>query len=164
VSGLNAGSNAGINVIYSGTVAAAVEGAFFGITSIACSLEYTKARPLDFNMGAELARKVVEQILDKKPAPGSLYNVNIPSLENGPVLGVKVAPQNVSTYEERFDKRIDPRGRTYFWIGADFTCPEPTPETDTAILKERYITITPLQYNLTEHTRLEEMYSWNWKI
>ena len=162
VSGLNAGSNAGINVLYSGTVAAAIEGAFFGITSIACSLEYTKPRPLDFNTGAGLARQIVEQIINKKPAPGALFNVNIPSLENGPVLGVRVAPQNTSTYEERFDKRTDPRGRTYFWLGADFTCPNPTPETDTAALRDRYITVTPLQFNLTEHTQLEEMYSWNW--
>jgi 5'-nucleotidase len=161
---LNAGSNAGINVLYSGTVAAAIEGAFFGITSIACSLEYTKPRPLDFNTGAGLARQIVEQIINKKPAPGALFNVNIPSLENGPVLGVRVAPQNTSTYEERFDKRTDPRGRTYFWLGADFTCPNPTPETDTAALRDRYITVTPLQFNLTEHTQLEEMYSWNWTL
>ena len=164
VSGLNAGSNAGINVLYSGTVAAAIEGAFFGITSIACSLEYTKPRPLDFNTGAGLARQIVEQIINKKPAPGALFNVNIPSLENGPVLGVRVAPQNTSTYEECFDKRTDPRGRTYFWLGADFTCPNPTPETDTAALRDRYITVTPLQFNLTEHTQLEEMYSWNWTL
>jgi len=164
VSGLNAGSNAGINMPYSGTVAAAIEGAFFGITSIACSLEYTKPRPLDFNTGAGLARQIVEQIINKKPAPGALFNVNIPSLENGPVLGVRVAPQNTSTYEERFDKRTDPRGRTYFWLGADFTCPNPTPETDTAALRDRYITVTPLQFNLTEHTQLEEMYSWNWTL
>ena len=164
VSGLNAGSNAGINVLYSGTVAAAIEGAFFGITSIACSLEYTKPRPLDFNTGAGLARQIVEQIINKKPAPGALFNVNIPSLEIGPVLGVRVAPQNTSTYEECFDKRTDPRGRTYFWLGADFTCPNPTPETDTAALRDRFITVTPLQFNLTEHTQLEEMYSWNWTL
>ena len=164
ISGLNAGSNAGINVLYSGTVAAAIEGAFFGVTSIACSLEYTKPAPLDFKTGAMLARQIIEQIINKKPAPGALFNVNIPSLENGPVLGVRVAPQNISTYEERFDKRTDPRGRTYFWLGADFNCPNPTPETDTAALRDRFITVTPLQFNLTEHTQLEEMYSWNWTL
>src|SRR5689334_18472469 len=76
VSGLNAGSNAGINVLYSGTVAAAIEAAFFQYTSIACSLEYTKLKPLDFPRAAELARRVVEQILAQKPAQGSLFNVN----------------------------------------------------------------------------------------
>src|SRR5438477_8629908 len=74
VSGMNAGSNAGINVLYSGTVAAAHEGAFFQCTSIACSLEYTEARPLDFRRAAELSRQVVEQILPRKPPKGLLVN------------------------------------------------------------------------------------------
>src|SRR5207248_8023357 len=91
VSGLNAGSNAGINVLYSGTVAAAVEGAFYRCTSIACSLEYTRARPLDFPRAAELSRRVIEQILAHRPPAGSLFNVNIPSLEKGPVQGIRVA-------------------------------------------------------------------------
>ena len=108
VSGLNAGSNAGINVLYSGTVAAAVEGAFFRVTSIACSLEYTKLRPLDFRRGAALARTVVEQILAHRPPPGSLFNVNIPSLDRGPVKGIRTRPQNLAPYVEGFDRRTDP--------------------------------------------------------
>src|SRR5580700_1102316 len=80
VSGMNAGSNAGINVLYSGTVAAAIEGAFFHCTSIAVSLEYTKPKPLDFPRAADLARGVIEQILTQKPAAGTLLNINIPSL------------------------------------------------------------------------------------
>src|SRR4029077_16051842 len=88
VSGLNAGSNAGINVLYSGTSPAAIEGAFFHCTSIAVSLEYTKPKPLDFPRAAELARGVIEQILAQQPPAGSLFNVNIPSLEKGPIRGV----------------------------------------------------------------------------
>src|SRR5207237_2795292 len=76
VSGLNAGSNAGINVLYSGTVAAAIEGAFFRQVSIAISLEYTKVKPLDFSRAAVIARQVISQILAHNPAPGSLFNVN----------------------------------------------------------------------------------------
>src|SRR5438270_6478238 len=90
VSGLNAGSNAGINVLYSGTVAAAIEGAFFHRTSIAVSLEYTKPKPLDFPSAAALAGKVVAQIMAHEPAAGTLFNVNIPSLDKGPVRGVRV--------------------------------------------------------------------------
>src|SRR5260370_4864708 len=89
VSGLNAGSNAGINVLYSGTVAAAIEGAFFRRTSIAVSLEYTKPKPLDFARAADLARRVVEQIMAHRPADGSLFNVNIPSFDKGPIRGVR---------------------------------------------------------------------------
>src|SRR5437016_4798882 len=102
ISGLNAGSNAGINVLYSGTVAAAIEGAFFQRTSIAVSLEYTKPK-LDFARGAEYARRVIEQILAQKPADGSLFNVNIPSLDKGPIRGIRTVPQNVAPYSEKYD-------------------------------------------------------------
>src|SRR5260370_4978206 len=110
VSGLNAGSNAGINVLYSGTCAAAIEGAFFQRTSIAVSLEYTKPKPLDFARAAELARRVIEQILAHRPPTGSLFNLNIPSLEKGPVRGIRTLPQNIAPYVETFDRRTDPRG------------------------------------------------------
>src|ERR1700733_14062968 len=83
VSGMNAGSNAGINVLYSGTVAAAIEGAFFNCVSIACSLESARAPPPNFARGADLARRVIEQLVARKPAHGSLFNVNIPDLERG---------------------------------------------------------------------------------
>src|SRR5438067_6094379 len=96
VSGLNAGANAGINVLYSGTVAAAIEGAFFRQVSVACSQEYTKATPPDFAAGAALARHVIEQILAHRPLPGSLFNVNLPSPERGPVRGVRAVPQNAA--------------------------------------------------------------------
>lgn len=164
VSGLNAGSNAGINVIYSGTVAAAVEGAFYNILSIATSLQYTKAQPLDFPMAAALARQVVEQILKHKPAKGSLFNVNIPPLERGPVRGIRVGPQNVSPYVEHFDRRTDPRGRVYFWGLPELHGPVPHPDTDTTMLDEGYITVTPLQFDLTHHRLMAEMAEWRWEL
>src|SRR5205085_3698193 len=157
VSGLNAGSNAGINVLYSGTVAAAIEGAFFQRTSIAVSLEYTKVKPLDFPRAAGLARRVVEQIVAHEPATGTLFNVNIPSLEKGPVRGVRVVPQNVAPYTESYDRRVDPRGRTYFWAGPEFGCPEPHADTDVTALSESFITVTPLQFDLTQFATLERM-------
>lgn len=160
VSGLNAGSNAGINVLYSGTVAAAIEGAFYRRTAIACSLEYDR-KIEDFPKAARYARMMVEQILARDPPQGSLFNVNIPVLENGPIRGVKVLPQNITPYSEQFDRRVNPRGRTYFWTGPDFTCPEPHPDTDVTALAEQYITITPLQFDLTDHARLAAMKDWN---
>lgn len=164
VSGLNAGSNAGINVLYSGTVAAAVEGAFFQITSIALSLQYTKPKPLDFPAAADYARRVVEQILHNPLSRGSLFNVNIPSLDRGPIRGIRVARQNVAPYKEKYDRRIDPRGRTYFWTGPDFGCPEPHPDTDETALAEGYITVTPLHFNLTDVVTLEKMKKWEWAL
>lgn len=164
ISGLNAGSNAGINVLYSGTVAAAIEGAFFRKTAIACSLGWPKFKPHDFASGAAYARKVIEQILASRPSDGTLFNVNIPNLENGPVKGLRVVPQNVAPYVENFVRRKDPRGRTYFWLGADFGCPEPHPDTDESALQENYITLTPLQFDLTHHTKLAEMQKRDWTI
>ena len=164
VSGMNAGSNAGINVLYSGTVAAAIEGAFYHHTAIACSLEYTKNAQLDYAKAAGYCRQVVEQILSHSPKPGSLFNVNIPPLERGPVNGVKVMPQNISVYSEKFDRRTNPRGRTYFWTGPDFECPTPHPDTDVTALAEGFITVTPLQYDLTNHAKLAEMKDWEWRV
>lgn len=161
VSGINAGSNAGINVLYSGTVAAAIEGAFFRQTSIAVSLEYTRPQPLDFPQAARLARGVIADILKQEFPMGSLFNINIPSLEKGPPRGVRVVPQNIAPYIEAYDRRVDPRGRTYFWSGVDFRCPDPHPDTDVTSLAESHITVTPLQFDLTHHVLLERMRTWN---
>lgn len=162
VSGINAGSNAGINVLYSGTVAAAIEGAFFGITSIAVSLEYKKPPKLNFPRAAVLGRQMIEQILAQKPLPGQLFNVNIPALDDGPPLGVKVAPQGTAPYDEKYDRRTDPRGRTYFWIASDVTCPPALDDCDVLDLANRYITVTPLHFNLTDPQRLHAMKHWQW--
>jgi 5'-nucleotidase len=164
VSGLNAGSNAGINVLYSGTVAAAIEGAFFRCTSIACSLEYTRLRPLDFGRGADLSRRVIEQVLAHRPEGGTLFNINIPSPERGPVRGVRVVPQNIAPYVETYDRRIDPRGRVYFWSRPEFHCPEPHPDTDVTALAEGYVTVTPLQFDLTQAALLAEMDRWQLRL
>lgn len=164
VSGLNAGSNAGINVLYSGTVAAAIEGAFFNCVSIACSLEYARATPPNFARGAEVARRVIEQIVAHQPANGSLFNVNIPDIDRGPIQGIRVVPQNVTPWQESFDRRIDPRGRLYFWANPEFGCPDPHPDTDTSAMAEGWITVTPLQFDLTHKVRLREMSAWEWKV
>jgi 5'/3'-nucleotidase len=164
VSGLNAGSNAGINVLYSGTVAAAIEGAFFRVTSVACSLEYSKPTPPDFARGAAYTRQVVEQILAHRPEPGSLFNVNIPDLERHTPRGVRVVPQNLAAYEESYDRRTDPRGRVYFWSNPEFSCPDPHPDTDVTALAEGWITVTPLQFNLTHEARLREIGEWPWGL
>jgi 5'-nucleotidase len=163
VSGLNAGSNAGINVLYSGTVAAAIEGAFFRCTSIAVSLEYTRTQ-LDFPRAADFARKVIEQILAQKPPTGTLFNINIPSLDKGPIRGIRTTPQNVAPYVEKFDRRVDPRGRVYFWTAAGLLCPDPHPDTDVTALAEGYITVTPLQFDLTHQGQLEQMRDWQWRL
>jgi 5'-nucleotidase len=164
VSGLNAGSNAGINVLYSGTVAAAVEGSFYRHTSIAVSLETSKPKPPNFPAAAETARRVIEKLLEHPLSEGTLFNVNIPSPDKGPPLGIKTVPQNVAPYVEAFDRRIDPRGRVYFWSRPDYQCPDPHPDSDVFALAERYVTVTPLHFNLTNVALLEQMKEWKWSI
>jgi 5'-nucleotidase len=164
VSGINAGSNAGINVLYSGTVAAAIEGSFFDITSIAVSLEYTKPVHLNFPRAAELGRGVIEQILERRPRPGTLYNVNIPSLDRGEPRGVRVVPQGLLRHRESYDRRSDPRGRVYFWITPDVHSQDHEEDTDMTALVQQYITVTPLQFDLTHGKLLEEMRSWEWQV
>lgn len=164
VSGLNAGANAGVNVLYSGTVAAAIEGAFFRHTAIAVSQSHGKPKGIDFAAGAAIARKVVERILETKPDAGSLFNVNIPQQELGPPKGLKVLPQNVSTYHESFVRNVDPRGRTYYWLGADYGAREPLPDTDETALAEGYVTLTPLHFDLTHHVMLQRMLQREWKL
>jgi 5'-nucleotidase len=164
VSGVNGGLNAGINVLYSGTVAAAIEGAFFGITSIAVSLEFDEHAK--YEQAANLARHVIEQILARKGPGPQLYNLNIPTaaLADGRTPELKVVPMDVIRYGEHFIKRQDPKGRTYYWATSD---PPPRVaefETDLTELSKGFVTLTPLQYNMTEPRAMAELQEWGLRL
>jgi len=159
VSGINGGLNAGINVLYSGTVAAAIEGAFFGITSIAVSLQYDEhAR---FDVAGRLARSVIERIMETRQTEPQLYNLNIPTAAVDGPQRVHVVPMGVVRWGEGFIKRKDPKGRTYYWATGDPPPPAGPPETDLAALQRGYVTLTPLHFDLTKTTMLEEMNHWD---
>jgi 5'-nucleotidase len=160
VSGINAGSNAGINVLYSGTVAAAIEGSFFKITSIAISLELSEH--FDFPHAARHAVRVVEKILANKPANGSLFNVNLPAHSRGEPRGIRVVPMGLGRYGEGFERRQDPRGRTYYWMTYNPPFHVEGPETDVTSLIEGYITVTPLLFDLTKYNAISELSQWHW--
>jgi 5'-nucleotidase len=162
VSGINCGLNAGINVLYSGTVAAAIEGAFFGITSVAVSLEYDEHAP--FDQAAALARNIIEQILAKKRPDPQLYNMNIPlaALEGRPQ--VCVVPMNVTRYGDRFEKRMDPWGRDYYWLNGGPPTATPDHETDLSALAQGKVALTPLDYDLTRQAVLSEMQQWQFSL
>ena len=160
VSGINSGANAGINVLYSGTVAAAVEGAFFKITSIAVSLEL--AEHFDYPHAAKHAVKVIETILAQKPPAGSLFNVNLPAHSRGEPKGVRVVPMAIGRHGETFERRRDPRGRTYYWLTYAPPYHIDGPATDVSSLAEGFITVTPLHFDLTRHDRLAELAGWDW--
>lgn len=163
VSGINAGSNSGIDVLYSGTVAAAIEGAFFGIPAIAVSLT-TEAAP-DYPKAIRLVRDLVGQILAEKPRPGSLWNVNLPDSRPGWPLGVRVVPVSLARDRDVMIRRVDPRGRTYYWPDVEDSVSTPHhPDSDVEALAEGYATITPLQFDLTDREMLSRLATREWKL
>ncbi len=162
VSGINGGLNAGINVLYSGTVAAAIEGAFFGITSIAVSLE--EDEHADFPRAAAVARGIVEQILQQKGPHPQLYNLNLPTAAMSGPSQLRVVPMGVARYGEHFIKRQDPKGRTYYWATSDPPPRHAEHETDLSALASGDITLTPLDYDLTKTVELAAMKSWNLRV
>jgi 5'-nucleotidase len=158
ISGINGGLNAGINVLYSGTVAAAIEGAFFGITSVAVSLEYEDhAR---FDAAAGLAWRVIEQILRNKSSDSQLYNLNLPTAALNGQPRLRIVPMGVDRYGEDYEKRIDPRGRSYYWATNEPLPPPGEDDNDLAALRRGFMTLTPLNYNLTHAAKLAEMQRW----
>lgn len=162
VSGINAGLNAGINVLYSGTVAAAVEGAFFGITSIAVSLEWDD-HP-DYARAASIGLDVIRGVLSRRPVSGSLFNVNIPTRALAARPQLRVVPMSVARYGEAFERRVDPRGRAYYWATNDPPPPPSPVESDVTALAAGAVTLTPLDYDLTHRTALDDLAAGSWEI
>lgn len=159
VSGINSGMNAGINVLYSGTVAAAIEGAFFGITSIAVSLEYHDAPRYD--IAAQKAAKVIKQLLAQRNATGHLYNLNIPMRALTSSSEVKFVPMATTPWGEDFQARLDPRGRSYYWANGLQPDPPPGVTTDLSELRSGNITVTPLNFDMTDNVLLSESRKWS---
>jgi 5'-nucleotidase len=163
VSGINSGANAGINVLYSGTVAAAIEGAFFGVMSIAVSLAMNT--PPNFERSARQALGLIEQLLERKNGPAQLWNINFPETTPQGPQGVKVLPMGVHRYGECMEKRSDPRGRTYYWSGVDrqlsMPCP---PDTDVQGMLDGFVTMTPLQFDMTQRQQLETYRGFEWNL
>ena len=162
VSGINSGLNAGINVLYSGTVAAAIEGAFFGITSIAVSLEYDEHA--NFDRAAEIAVDVIRGLLDRRPPAGSLYNINIPTRALAGTPRLRIVPMSTSRYGEAFERRIDPRGRAYYWATNEPPPPPSPHDSDVTALAAGDVTLTPLDYDLTHRAGLDALADGEWKI
>jgi 5'-nucleotidase len=164
ISGINAGANMGINVIYSGTVAAAIEGAFLGVPSIAVSLDWKGGVAVDFDRAARLARDMIEQVLQTGLHQGRVVSINLPALsaEESPT-GVKVVRQCIRPWVDTYERRKNPRGREYFWNVSSFPN-EAEHDTDRAALRDRYITITPLQFDMTHYPMLREWEHQEWRV
>lgn len=167
VSGINQGANLGTDILYSGTVSAAMEGTIEGIPSIAISL--TSFSSQEFQSAADFAARLLEQLAIAPVNEPMLLNVNVPAVPATAIAGVLMTRQGVRRYVDVFEKRVDPRGKTYYWLAGELLEEvEPQPglnlptdiPTDVEAIRNNYITITPLQYNLTYASGLKQLPNW----
>lgn len=164
VSGINAGANLGHDVTYSGTVTAAMEAVIAGVPAIAVSLETIDSYigKIDYGPAARAAGKVVREVMANGLSPDLLLNVNVPFLPENRIRGIYLTRQGLRVYHSRLDERTDPRGQPYYWIGGDAPTGIPEHGTDVGALAEGFVSITPLQLDLTRYRTLDELNAWQW--
>ncbi len=155
ISGINLGANVGVNVLYSGTVSAATEGAFLGIRSAAISLS-TRKNP-DFTFAARFSREIIRFITENNLKNGTALNVNIPAIPADSIKGISITRQGLGRLKERFERRIDPRGNVYYWLSGEIPVKEEIHDSDCSALKEKKITITPITFDLTCEEEMERL-------
>lgn len=160
VSGINHGSNSSINVIYSGTISAAVEGAIEGINAIGFSLNDYKF-DADFSAAAHYARVIASQVLENGLPLGTLLNVNIPQLGLPDIKGLKICRQAKAKWVEEFDERTDPHMRKYYWLTGKFVNTDHGEDTDEWALANGYVSVVPTQFDLTAHHAIATLNTWN---
>jgi 5'-nucleotidase len=160
VSGVNHGSNSSINVIYSGTMSAAVEAGIEGIPAIGFSL-------LDYDWNADFEtikpflKKIALEVLANKLPEGTVLNVNLPKLKHDDIKGIKICRQAKAIWMEKFDKRQTPQGKDYYWLTGEFVNQDKGEDTDEWALANGYISIVPVQYDLTAHHAIGLLNTWN---
>lgn len=159
VSGINHGSNSSINVIYSGTMSAAVEAGTQGIPSIGFSLlDYSL--DADFEPSKKFIKTIVSQCLENGLPKGVVLNVNIPKLSEKEIKGIKICRQADGHWAEEFDKRTNPLGRDYYWLTGKFVNEDKGDDTDEWALENGYISVVPVQYDLTAHKAIKKIKQW----
>lgn len=160
VSGVNHGANSSINVIYSGTMSAAIEAGIEGVPAIGFSL-------LDFSWNANFEtlksdiKKITLQVLKNGLPDGVVLNVNFPKLENKEFKGIKICRQARANWVEEFDKRTNPQGKEYYWLTGKFVNLDHGKDTDIWALENDYISVVPVHFDLTAHQYLQKLNSWN---
>jgi 5'-nucleotidase len=158
VSGINHGPNMGEDVFYSGTVAAAIEGALQGVPALAASL-VTRAES-DFAEAADVVGSLLRQVLERGMPDHMLLNVNIPMRARARIVGVRLTTLGTRVYEDTLVKKVDPRGRDYYWIGGEDPQWQPVDGSDYQAVDDGFVSVTPLHLDLTDHARLRTMRDW----
>jgi len=158
VSGVNRGPNMGDDVFYSGTVAAAIEGAMQGVPAVAVSLVVSGLA--DFSYACAFTRRLVDRLASDPPPPKSVLNVNVPNLPAAEIRGVEITRLGKRVYQDTLVERIDPRGRKYYWIGGDAPIWEPEPESDFLAVDRGFVSVTPLHLVLTDEPLRARLAAW----
>jgi 5'-nucleotidase len=164
VSGINAGANLGHDVTYSGTVTAAMEAVIAGVPGIAVSLEVIEnyVGEIDYGPASRAASKVVRQVIENGLAHEILLNVNVPFLTEEKIRGICLTRQGLRVYHSRLDERLDPCNSPYYWIGGDAPTGVLERGTDVGALAEGFVSVTPLQLDLTAYRALTDLNTWHW--
>jgi 5'-nucleotidase len=162
VSGINPYANLGHDVTYSGTVTAAMEAVIGGIPGIAVSLDSPEhvSGETDYGPAARVARKIAARVLREGLPKNTLLNINVPFLPESEIKGLQITRQGLRVYHDQLDQRTDPRGRPYFWIGGDAPTGVPDGGTDFGALAQGFVSITPLQLDLTDYRALAKLRNW----
>ncbi|MBN1614594.1 MAG: 5'/3'-nucleotidase SurE [Deltaproteobacteria bacterium] len=157
VSGINLGANVGTNVIYSGTVSAATEGAIMGVPAMAVSLD-SRRQDADFSFAARIARKMALFMLKDNPDRHVPINVNVPDVPEAEIQGIAVTRQGRARLIETFEKRVDPRENVYYWLAGEIqVAGREEPDCDSYALSRNMVSITPIYYDLTRHDILDSL-------
>jgi 5'-nucleotidase len=159
VSGINNGSNAAINVIYSGTVSAAREAAIMDVPAIAISID--SHNPNHYEYAAKLAVQLSKFVCEKKLRRGTLLNVNIPDLPEDKIKGIKLTRQGTTSWNDYYEERTDPYGGKYYWLKGEMDISDKDDDRDIIAINDGYVSITPVHFDLTDFTMFETMKSWD---
>ena len=160
VSGINRGPNTAVNVIYSGTVSAATEAAILGIDAVAVSLCDWKGG--DYGPSQQVAARIAGRVLDRGLPAGILLNVNVPAVPTEEIRGIMPTRQARSRWDESFHERVDPNDQPYYWLTGTFVNLDEGENTDLWAVENGFVSVTPIQYDLTAHEYLSELESWAW--
>ncbi len=160
VSGINHGSNASINVIYSGTMSAAVEAGIEGIPSIGFSLNDFSYHA-NFNAAKKYIQSIAKGVLTHGLPQGVVLNVNIPKAEENELKGIKICRQARAKWDEELEERKDPRGRNYYWLTGEFVNLDHGTDTDIWALEHNYVSLVPVQFDLTAYSVIGDLNEWN---
>lgn len=159
ISGINKGPNLGTDVLYSGTVSAAIEAALLGVPAIAVSL--AGFANLDYNYSANVVEKIAVEMIKQGVPKDTLLNVNVPNVDSSQIKGTAITCLGKRTYKNQFHRREDPRGNTYYWMAGEIEDFLDDPDTDVSKIKENYVTISPIHFDFTNYNLMNMLNNWN---